>query len=358
MGMKLQKIAVTSALALLGGCLSASQALAAPASISPSQLTAGKTTTVTVTAPGCNSYDVVLEGAILVGPANLIDTGRKAAKAATHKFKGIVLLKPGASGGSHTLTIRCGGGLYGSVHVSVGGSGSSGGSGLGSVTLQIGGTYATTSGAADGDQVQGQLTVHWAACSASKGKQVEFPNSSMIYNADGDGYADGAEFKLAGGKFTDSHGIYVSPLLNPGTVIEKLSCESEFGNVLRHGDFKVKLVRKVMTDYRSDLSPVGAFQQLAPGFNGIGSNGLGTELLVSVPACRDPKALLKMTSTGLVPNSITPLNHHIGVTDFEGWETRFEFMSETAVATPGDYPLTLSCGSGTIATGTLRVASS
>jgi hypothetical protein len=52
---------------------------------------------------------------------------------------------------------------------------------------------------------------------------------------------------------------------------------------------------------------------------------------------------------------ITSPNHHIGVTDFEGWEAKFAFPTVTAVATPGGYPETISCGSGEIATGTLQV---
>jgi hypothetical protein len=355
--MKPHRLAGSFALALIALCLTASQALAAPASISPSTLAPGKTIQVTVNAPGCNAYDVLLEGAILVGPANLIDSGRKAAKAATHAFKGQVVVKSGAGNGGHTLGIRCGGGEYGSVHVSVSSSGSSGpGSGLGTVTLQIGKTYATTSGAADGDPVGGQLTIHWGACVGDKGKSVTFPNSSLIYNADGVGWPAGAELAITSGVFKDPHGIYVSPLLKPGTVTENLACHSEFGNIYRHGKLTIKLIRKVMADYRSGLSPVGAFLQLAPGLNGIGSNGLGDPEIVSIPACRDGKALLTMSSPGLVPNEVTVENHHIGVTDFEGWEAHFEWLSLTAVSTPGDYPITLSCGSGTVATGRLRVA--
>jgi hypothetical protein len=94
---------------------------------------------------------------------------------------------------------------------------------------------------------------------------------------------------------------------------------------------------------------------LMPGFNGINAGGLGSYVFVSVPACRDPKALLTLSSPGLVPSSITSPNHHIGVTDFEGWETKFAFPTMTAVATPGSYPETISCGSGEIATGTLQV---
>jgi hypothetical protein len=56
-----------------------------------------------------------------------------------------------------------------------------------------------------------------------------------------------------------------------------------------------------------------------------------------------------------VPAAITSPNHHIGVTDFEGWETKFAFRTVTAVATPGDYPETISCGRGKIATSTLKV---
>jgi hypothetical protein len=360
--MKPHRLAGSFALATIALCLTTSQALAAPASISPSTLAAGKTTQVTVKAPACNSYDILLEGSILAGPADLVDSGRKAAKAATHAFKGQVVVKASAGKGGHTLSIRCGGGLYGSVHIGIGASGAGGssgsGSGLGTVTLQIGKTYATTAGAADGDPVGGQLTIHWGACLGDKGKSVTFPDDSMIYNADGVGWPVGAEFAVKSGAFKDPHGIYVSPLLKPGTVKENLACHSEFGNTYRHGKLTIKLVRQVVSDYRSGLSPTGAFLQLAPGLNGIGSNGLGDPELVSVPACRDGNALLTMSSQGLVPNTLTVQNHHIGVTDFEGWETRFEWLSLTAVSTPGNYPITLSCGSGTVATGTLRVAES
>jgi hypothetical protein len=333
------------------------QSLAATASIAPSQLTAGKTVDVTVSAAQCSAYDVIVSGGILVGPANLIDSGRKAAMAATHQFQGQVEVAASAGNGSHTLSVRCGGGNYGSVHVSVSHGQSGGGTGAGSgvLTLQLGGTYAHSQGAADGDVVGQKFAINTAACHSSIAKTVVFPKHAGIYNADGDGYDSGAEFNKLGPIFSDSHGVYVSPELHPGSASEHLACENRFGTVLSHFTLHIKLVRKILTHYRSKLSPAGAFQALMPGFNGIDSGGLGSYVFVSVPACRDPKTLLTLSSPGLVPSTITSPNHHIGVTDFEGWETKFAFRTVTAVGTPGDYPETISCGSGKIATGTLRV---
>jgi hypothetical protein len=222
------------------------------------------------------------------------------------------------------------------------------------LTLQLGATYAHSPAAADGEVVLQKFGFKTVICS-SLAKSVSFPKNSGIYNADGDGYAAGAEFDKDDALFSDGHGVYVSPLLKPGIVTESLACENQFGLVLSHFTLEVKLVRTILPDYHSKLSPTGAFQELQPGANGINSGGLGTEVFVSVPACRDPKALLTLSSPGLVPTTITSKNHNIGVTDFEGWETKFAFSTVTAVATPGDYPETISCGSGTVATGTLRV---
>jgi hypothetical protein len=47
--------------------------------------------------------------------------------------------------------------------------------------------------------------------------------------------------------------------------------------------------KHALTNYRSKLSPAGAFQALMPGFNGIDAGGLGSYVFVSVPACRDPR---------------------------------------------------------------------
>ena len=344
-------------LALVAGGAFAAQSMAATASIAPSQLTAGKTVDVTVTAEQCSAYDVIVSGGILVGSANLIDSGRKAAMAATHQFQGQVEVASNAGNGSHSLVVRCGGGNYGSVHVTVSHGHSAGGNsgGSGGLTLQLGGTYAHSPGAADGDVVGQKFGIKTAVCHSSIAKIVVFPKHAGIYNADGDGYDSGAEFNRLGPIFSDSHGVYVSPELTPGTVSEHLACENQFGTVLSHFTLHIKLVRKILTHYRSKLSPAGAFQALMPGFNGIDAGGLGSYVFVSVPACRDPKALLKLSSPGLVPSTITSPNHHIGVTDFEGWETKFAFRTVTAVSTPGDYPETISCGSGKVATGTLRV---
>jgi hypothetical protein len=183
-------------------------------------------------------------------------------------------------------------------------SGGGNGSGPTAISLQLGGTYAHSPGAADGEQVGAKFAIVWPACRSHHGKTVVFPKHSGIYNADGAGYDSGAEFKLLGQNFSDGHGVYVSPLLNAGTVTEKLTCESEFGLVLRHLNLKIKLVRKVLKNYRSKLSPPGVFQQLMPGANGIDSGGLGSFVFVSAPACRDPKALLKLSSPGLVPTTI------------------------------------------------------
>jgi hypothetical protein len=331
------------------------QSLAATASIAPSQLTAGKTVDVTVSAAQCSAYDVILSGGILVGPANLIDSGRKAAMAPTHQFQGQVEVGTAATNGSHSLSVRCGGGQYGSVHVTVshGHHASSGGSGV--LTLQLGGTYAHSSGAADGEHVGQKFGIKASACHSSIAKTVVFPKHAGIYNADGVGYDSGAEFNKLGPIFSDSHGVYVSPVLHPGLVSEHLACENRFGTVLSHFTLHIKLVRKILTSYRSKLSPAGAFQELRPGSNGIDAGGLGSYVFVSVPACRDPKTLLTLSSPGLTPATVTSPNHQIGVTDFEGWETKFAFRTVTAVGTPGDYPETISCGSGKIATGTLRV---
>jgi hypothetical protein len=343
-----------------GSVVLPAQSLAATASIAPSQLTAGKTVDVTVSAAQCSAYDVILSGAVLVGPANLIDSGRKAAMAPTHQFQGQVEVATNAANGSHSLSVRCGGGNYGSVHVTVshgqssGGSGGSGG-GSGGFTLQLGRTYAHSHGAADGDVVGQKFGIATSACHSSIAKRVVFPKHAGIYNADGVGYDSGAEFNKIGPIFSDSHGVYVSPVLHPGSVAEHLACENQFGTVLSHFTLHIKLARKVLTNYRSKLSPAGVFQALNPGFNGIDAGGLGSDVFVSVPACRDPKALLTLSSPGLAPTTITSPNHHIGVTDFEGWETKFAFRTVTAVATAGNYPETISCGSGKIATGTLRV---
>jgi hypothetical protein len=339
----------------------AAPAMAATASISPSHLTAGKTTQVTITAPQCTDYSILVSGGILVGPANLIDSGQKAAKAATHKYQGGLDLAASAGNGGHTLSIRCGGANYGSIHVTTahgqGGHGSHGnGNGGGfAITLQLGGTYAHSPGAADGEHVGAKFAIVAQPCRSQKGKTVAFAKHSGFYNADGVGYDAGAEFKLLGNKFSDAHGVYVSPLLHPGIVSEKLTCENQFGLVLSHFTLKIKLVRKVLTHYRSHLSPAGVFQALMPGANGIDSGGLGSFVFVSVPACRDPKALLTLSSPGLVPATIKVQNHHIGVTDFESWETKFAFRTMTAVSATGDYPEKIICGSGEIATGTLRV---
>jgi hypothetical protein len=347
--------AAAGVLALCAAGVLPAQSLAATASIAPSQLTAGKTVDVTVSAVHCNAYDVILSGDILVGPANLIDSGRKAAMAPTHQFQGQVEIAASAGNGPHSLNVRCGGGNYGSVHVTVSHGQSGGGGGSGVLTLQLGRTYAHSPGAADGEVVGQKFGIKVAACHSSIAKTVVFPNHAGIYNADGVGYDSGAEFSKLGPIFSDSHGVYVSPVLQPGLVSEHLACENQFGTVLSHFTLHIKLVRKILTDYRSKLSPVGAFQALMPGFNGIDAGGLGSYVFVSVPACRDPKTLLTLSSPGLAPVTITSPNHHIGVTDFEGWETKFAFRTVTAVANPGDYPETISCGSGKIATGTLRV---
>jgi len=336
------------------------QSIAASASIAPSHLGAGKTVDVTVSAAQCSAYDVILSGSALVGSANLIDSGRKAAMAPTHQFQGQVEIAKHASSGSHTLAIRCGGGNYGSVTITVSGGSSSTSQGAGHgatgpLTLQLGATYAHSPAAANGELVLQKFGIKVSACHSSLAKTVVFAKHSGIYNADGVGYDAGAEFSKLGPIFSDHHGVYVSPVLKPGTVSEHLACENQFGLVLGHFSLKVKLVRKVLTHYRSKLSPAGAFQDLMPGANGIDSGGLGSEVFVSVPACRDPKALLTLSSPGLNPATITVQNHHIGVTDFEGWETKFAFNTVTAVSTSGSYPETISCGSGTVATGTLSV---
>ena len=198
--------------------------------------------------------------------------------AATHQFQGQVEVASGAGNGSHSLSVRCGGGNYGSVHVTVSHGqspgGTSGGSGV--LTLQLGKTYAHSPGAADGDAVGQKFGIKTAACHSSLARTVVFPKHAGIYNADGSGYDSGAEFNKLGPIFSDGHGVYVSPELTPGPVSEHLACENQFGTVLSHFTLHLKLVRKILTHYRSKLSPAGAFQSLTPGSNGIDAGGLGS----------------------------------------------------------------------------------
>ena len=98
--MRRVRMAGAVVLAVCAGGAFAAQSMAATASIAPSQLTAGKTVDVTVSAPQCSAYDVIIGGGILVGSANLIDSGRKAAMSPTHQFQGQVDLGRGRALGA------------------------------------------------------------------------------------------------------------------------------------------------------------------------------------------------------------------------------------------------------------------
>lgn len=103
--MRLSRVFAGLAAAAAVGVVLAPSAMAAPASITPSHVTAGKVVKLSVTAPACSAPEIELSGPVIGGNVFLSHAGEPA-----HTFAGHVLVAASAPAGAHRLSLRCSGG--------------------------------------------------------------------------------------------------------------------------------------------------------------------------------------------------------------------------------------------------------
>lgn len=332
---------------------------ASAATITPSHVTAGHSTGVSVTLAGCPGTTLKLSGSVIPGGVTTLTRHGG-------KYTGHLVIKPGAASGAHFLGLRCAGANAGSVKVTVTGA-------PGGAKIRLGWVYTAHQVAAETDHEPhvGQITLTSAACKKRGGKQLVFPSSIALYNAR---TSTAPEFKLgSGGKFRGD--MYVGTTLHPGPLTVSARCESKFGLTFSHVHFHFTVVRHPFPNYKtpgqkhavadhlalpSTHEAYATFHTGANNSNDPAEMLSGTPRTLSVPACEDPRALtLKITSAGLSPHTQTSVKR-IGSarpdTDiFGAFSTLFNFTDVVAGPTPGLFPVKLSCGTGLVATGKIRI---
>jgi hypothetical protein len=344
----------------------APSALAAPASIAPSHLVAGTTKTITVTASACAAPEIQISGKAIGGSAELSSHGN-------HTFTGKVHV-PASVSGPQTLSLRCGGGNYGSVTVTVGGGHHGGGvpghggSGSdkhpappGTLIARIGWHY--TDETVFPIQHAEAVRVVWGACVKAGGTVLGFPKGKHLYPFD-DPRSEKAGRLLAtlSGPVLDpkdrfSVNMYVGDLAKPHSGEIPLECK----RLKNHGvsgplvtAFTGKLnIKYVRQDANFDpANKLGAMAEFGvePGSTqnivetNIACGEIGTETVsVTSDAIQDADGnhTVVFTRSAASEHSIKVAAYYADVT--------------TADVATGQYPAIVSCGTGRVGVGKIRV---
>jgi hypothetical protein len=361
-GMRLSGMFAGMAAAVAVGGVLAPPAMAAPASITPSHVTAGKVVKLTVTAPACAAPEIELSGSIIGGNVFLSHAGEPA-----HAFAGHVLVAASASAGTHTLSLRCSGGSYGSVHLSVGhGAPSKSGPGkqpdpAGTLVARIGWHYTsdlfTTSHFGD-------ETIHWGACAKAGGTVIDFPKHKHLYPYE-DPRAEKAGFVMAtlSGPPLDpsdpfkTH-MYVGDLATPHSAMITLRCMrlqngGHSGPLVTAftGQLPIKYVRQNI-----DFDPPNVLGAM-PEFDLVpGRDDLRVETNL---ACGEVGTqTMSLTSPAFAPDANggqTVIFTRSAASQHSIKQAEFDASVQTADVPDGTYPVTVACGSGQVGVGKILV---
>ena len=342
-------------------------ALAAPASISPSHLTAGKIVAIAVKASACSAPELQISGPAIGGTVFLSHSGQPA-----HTFAGKVLVSTSAGTGTKTLSLRCAGGNYGSVKVTVSHGSGSGGSGSGGS-----GTHAPPAGALVArigwhyideslfpTEHAGDVTIHWGACAKLGGTVIDFPAHQHLFPFD-DPASEKKGFLMArlsgppldpGDPFTVH--MYVGDLAHPHTQTITLRCMrlqngGHSGPLVTAftGTLKVKYVRQDI-----NFDPAHVLDAMAE-FGLV--QGSTTSIVETNLACGEVGTqTMTLTSDAFAPDANG--GHTIVFTRSAGTQhslkkAAFYAQVTTAAVPNGTYPVTVSCGSGQVGVGKILV---
>jgi hypothetical protein len=202
-----------------------------------------------------------------------------------------------------------------------------------------------------GGQHGGRLTVNWSSCAKAGGGFVDFPASSHVYRfRDVPGPGVGSRMSIAGTKFVSQP--YIGANATPGPKTITLRCVKDSGKLLGTGKLKVQFVRKPLTFGVDDVPLTLTLPYLIAGQPSVPSVG------IDLPACSAPGITsLTATSPAFAPDptgsrTVTlqreqPTNAQDG-----GYSGAITGASDTP---PGDYPVSITCGTGPIGTGTVTL---
>jgi hypothetical protein len=347
--------------------VTAPAAMAAPASISPSHVTAGQTVKLVVDAPACSASSLELSGDLFAGNLFLSHHGEPA-----HTFAGEALVSTSAEPGSHQISLRCDGGNYGSVKIQVTastGKGTPGPGGskseptpAGTLIARIGGYYTDDLFPYSHSKA---VTIHWGACAKAGGTVIYFPKHKHLYPFE-DPRAEKLGFpaaRLSGPPLdpTDpfkTH-MYVGDLAPEHTGTITLRCmRLEHGGhsgplvSIFAGQLKIKYVHE---DANFDPNTLGAL----PEFDlNLGDNTMHFD---DNFACAEVGTkTLSLTSDAFAADANG--SHTIVFTrTAESMHTlkapEFEANVQTADVATGNYPAVVMCGTGRVGVGKILVSS-
>jgi hypothetical protein len=346
----------------VGAGVLAPSAMAAPASISPSHLTTGKVVEISVKAPACSAPELEISGTVIGGNVFLSHAGEPA-----HTFAGKVLVANSASSGTHMLSLRCSGGAYGSVQVTVShGDSSTGGSGkhpapAGTLIARIGWHYTSD---LFNTSHSGDVTIHWGACAKAGGTLIYFPKHKHLYP-----YEDPRAEKLgiavasiSGPPLDQSDPfkthMYVGDLASPHSAMITLRC-MRLQNGGHSGPLVTAFMGKLPIKYvRKDINfdPANVLGAMAEFDLVRGRDDLRVETNL---ACGEPGTkTMSLTSNAFAPDASgghTVIFTRTPASANSIKNSEFTANVPTANVPAGNYPVVVKCGSGQVGVGRVLV---
>jgi hypothetical protein len=338
-------------------------ALAAPATISPTHLTAGKIVAISVKASACSASELQISGPAIGGTVSLSHSGQPA-----HTFAGKVLVSASAGTGAKTLSLRCAGANYGSVQVTVSHGSGSGGSGThappaGTLVARIGWHYIDDP--VFPTQHAGDVKILWGACAKLGGTHIYFPAHQHLFPYD-DPTAEKKGFPIASisgpplaasDPFTGH--MYVGDLAHPHTQTITLRC-MRLHNGGHSGPLVTAFTGQLTVKYvRQDINfdPPHLIDAM-PEFGLI--QGSTTSVVETNFACAEiGTQTISLTSDAFAPDSNG--GHSVVFTRSAGSQhsvknAEFSAQVSTAAVPNGTYPVTVTCGSGRVGVGKILVS--
>lgn len=200
----------------------------------------------------------------------------------------------------------------------------------------------------------GRLTLKWPGCVKAGGYYVDFPKGGHVYPfREPPAPKQYARFTLFNGVFVSQ--VYVGASAKPGAATLKLTCLNGKKHPIGTGNLKETFVRKPMKFGANDIPQTLLVPDLFQGFTSDPSYAG-----ITLPSCSEPGITsIKITTDALAADPVTGLRSvTLGRENPSSSEDGGFFQAPLTGAPdmpPGSYPISISCGSGLIGTGTIRL---
>lgn len=194
-----------------------------------------------------------------------------------------------------------------------------------------------------------RLKLNWPGCAKAGGQYVDFPDGVHVYPfREPPGPKTHARFLQFRGAFYSQ--LYIGAAAKPGKVKMKLRCLGPHKVFLGAGSLTMNFVRKPINFHIGDLPQTLITPDL---FAGMTSDPSLTNF--SIPSCSETSIrTVAIETPALAGTHASTLSRQTapGVEDGGSFEAA---LTGSVEVPPGEYPINISCGSGPIGSGTIRL---